>query len=94
MDKPAIYGVDGPKWWVNERKIWDDHSSWVNEFYEMWSSIVENVVVKPIPPNAALAIDSPIATWNKFIVKSAQLFDTILFMHSLAFLFKDTDCCW
>lgn len=69
-DKPAIYRVDGPKRWVDESKIWDNHSFWVHQFYEMRSSIVQSVVVKPLPPNTALAINSPIATWRKLIVKS------------------------
>jgi hypothetical protein len=61
-DKPAVNRVDGPERWIYESQVWDDYPSSVHKFNQMRPGIVQGLISKPVPPYAALAINSSIVT--------------------------------
>ena len=64
-DKPAIYRVNGPKWWIQEGEVWDDNPSWVHQLNQMGPCIVQASIPKPVPPDVTLTINNSIVTCMK-----------------------------
>lgn len=60
--EPAVHRMDIPERRIYEGQVGNNNSGRVHQLNERWSSIVQCVVVKPVPPNRTLAIDGAIGT--------------------------------
>jgi len=83
-NKPAIYRVNSPKWWVQESYIRNENPGWIHQLDQMRTCIIQCFVPKLVPPDTPLTIYSSIVTFIGIPMASINKIQKFFFFTPIA----------